>query len=195
MKKLLYKIVFFAASFIAAATTLNAKANADVHTTDRFNEMTIHTTITYNYTNYSAFAVDAGPVIKAYLSVKEALAGDQVAAAAASAGILAEALGRLEKQTTAAPAKKVFEKEGRSAVKSAQSIAKSRDIQLQRAAFKALSDHVYNLVKAVGTSTTLYLDYCPMAKASWLSDKKAISNPYYGKSMLTCGVVKGTLEP
>jgi len=41
---------------------------------------------------------------------------------------------------------------------------------------------------------TVYLEFCPMAddnKGSfWLSYDKVISNPFFGKSMLTCGEVK-----
>jgi hypothetical protein len=32
-----------------------------------------------------------------------------------------------------------------------------------------------------------------MKKASWLSNDKAIKNPYYGSAMLTCGNVKTIL--
>jgi Cu(I)/Ag(I) efflux system membrane fusion protein len=41
---------------------------------------------------------------------------------------------------------------------------------------------------------TLYVLHCPMANsnkgADWLSNSKEIKNPFYGKSMLTCGEVK-----
>jgi len=40
----------------------------------------------------------------------------------------------------------------------------------------------------------VYVQYCPMADSSWLSDESKIANPYYGKSMLTCGNVKSTLK-
>ncbi|RYF82932.1 MAG: DUF3347 domain-containing protein, partial [Chitinophagaceae bacterium] len=36
--------------------------------------------------------------------------------------------------------------------------------------------------------------YCPMKKALWLSNEKAIKNPYYGSAMLTCGKVTETIE-
>ncbi|HNK84737.1 MAG TPA: mercury transporter, partial [Flavobacteriales bacterium] len=41
----------------------------------------------------------------------------------------------------------------------------------------------------------IYLDHCPMYNggADWLSREKAIKNPYYGSSMLTCGSVKETI--
>ncbi|RYG53246.1 MAG: DUF3347 domain-containing protein [Chitinophagaceae bacterium] len=40
----------------------------------------------------------------------------------------------------------------------------------------------------------VYLQYCPMAKASWLSNENEIRNPYYGTAMLTCGEVKKTFK-
>jgi Cu(I)/Ag(I) efflux system membrane fusion protein len=40
----------------------------------------------------------------------------------------------------------------------------------------------------------LYVFYCPMKKANWLDDANTVKNPYYGKSMLTCGSVKKTIN-
>ena len=44
----------------------------------------------------------------------------------------------------------------------------------------------------------LYIQHCPMADenkgADWLSMEKEILNPYFGKSMLTCGEVTGTIK-
>jgi hypothetical protein len=40
----------------------------------------------------------------------------------------------------------------------------------------------------------VYVQYCPMADGSWLSDEKQIVNPYYGKSMLSCGSVKSEIK-
>jgi iron complex transport system permease protein len=37
---------------------------------------------------------------------------------------------------------------------------------------------------------TYHEAYCPMVKASWLQTEKNITNPYMGKAMLTCGVLK-----
>jgi len=34
-----------------------------------------------------------------------------------------------------------------------------------------------------------------MKKAVWLSNEKAIKNPYYGSQMLTCGKVVETINP
>ena len=40
----------------------------------------------------------------------------------------------------------------------------------------------------------LYYDYCPMAKAYWVSEEGNIVNPYLGQAMPTCGSVKDTLK-
>jgi hypothetical protein len=44
----------------------------------------------------------------------------------------------------------------------------------------------------------IYLQYCPMAfdnaGASWLSEDKAILNPYFGDEMLTCGMTTEVLH-
>ena len=142
----------------------------------------------YTYTNAT---LDANSVVKAYLSLKDALVAGQKSQAAEAGKRLATALTSWEKQLD----KKVFAKDGKEALNKAVAIGNATDITAQRTSFKDLSTHLYALLKASGTTTTLYWDYCPMAKANWLSDKKEIENPYYGKTMLNCGSVKETLEP
>src|SRR3546814_18963815 len=53
------------------------------------------------------------------------------------------------------------------------------NIKHQREHFQGLSEDIYDLAKAFGASQTLYVDYCPMAKATWLSEVKDIKNPYF----------------
>jgi hypothetical protein len=52
-----------------------------------------------------------------------------------------------------------------------------------------LSDAVIAAAKAEGWKDLpgMKVAYCPMAKRSWIQKEDAIRNPYYGKSMLTCG--------
>jgi hypothetical protein len=61
-----------------------------------------------------------------------------------------------------------------------------------------LSKDMYDLVKAFGAGQTLYKDFCPMYNdnkgAIWLSESKEIKNPYYGKSMSSCGSMKEELK-
>jgi hypothetical protein len=75
-------------------------------------------------------------------------------------------------------------------------IAESKDIKNQRDYFVNFSDNMATVAKSVKlTDQLIYQAYCPMKKAVWLSNEKAIKNPYFGNAMLTCGEVTATLTP
>ena len=81
----------------------------------------------------------------------------------------------------------------------ATKISAATDIEVQRAAYAALSNDMVTLIKKTGLkSGALYIDHCPMAMkdkgADWLSESKEIKNPYLGSKMMTCGEVKETLQ-
>lgn len=75
--------------------------------------------------------------------------------------------------------------------KQAETLAKARDLATVREAFKPLSD---SLIKCLADNNvpkgTYYEVYCPMAGASWLQASKDVKNPYMGKAMSSCGVIK-----
>ena len=74
-------------------------------------------------------------------------------------------------------------------------IGESTSIDHQREHFASLSDDMYAVIKVFKPANTiLYYDYCPMKKKYWLSQSKAIANPYYGDDMPDCGKVKETLK-
>lgn len=80
----------------------------------------------------------------------------------------------------------------------AKAIHSTDDVEVQRKAFKALSERMYELASSNKLEfNTLYKQYCPMAfddtGAYWLSDSKEIRNPYFGDKMLKCGRVEETL--
>lgn len=82
---------------------------------------------------------------------------------------------------------------------SIEAIRANEDIERQRKAFSALTDHLYKSVKAFGLDGDhAYYTYCPMAfnneGAYWLSDEEKVSNPYFGDKMLRCGQVKEKLQ-
>jgi len=80
-------------------------------------------------------------------------------------------------------------------LKDATSISETKDIKKQREHFANLSNNMATLAKSVKLSTEpIYQAYCPMKKANWLSNDKAIKNPYYGSAMLTCGKVVETIN-
>ena len=80
-------------------------------------------------------------------------------------------------------------------LKDATPISETKDIKVQREHFSNLSNNMASLAKSVKLTTEpIYQAYCPMKKANWLSNDKAIKNPYYGSSMLTCGKVVETIN-
>ena len=126
-------------------------------------------------------------LLTTYYSLKDALVGSNANAAATAAQDFVMAVNAVDKETV--------KDETRSALlKDANDIAQSKDLNTQRQKFANLSSTMYSLAKTVKLSADpVYLQYCPMKKASWLSSNKAIKNPYYGSAMLTCGSVKETL--
>jgi hypothetical protein len=78
----------------------------------------------------------------------------------------------------------------------AEKIETAKDISKQREYFAGLSSDLFLLVKTLKLpGETIYLQYCPMKNSYWLSNNAAIRNPYYGKSMLSCGNIKETITP
>jgi hypothetical protein len=80
---------------------------------------------------------------------------------------------------------------GTKIVATADALSSTSDLAAARAAFSALSDAVVaysEKTKAAGDG--VHTMFCPMANKQWMQKGEKISNPYYGKSMLTCGEKK-----
>lgn len=134
--------------------------------------------------------------LESYFTVKNALVDSNVETASSAAGTLVERLAAVDdtKLTTAQNA--VWTKRAVALKKDASHINKNKEITHQREHFETLSINMYAVIKAIAAnSADVYLHYCPMRKASWMSDSKEVRNPYYGKKMLDCGEVKATLKP
>lgn len=127
-------------------------------------------------------------LLAVYYDIKDALvAGDANTAALRSAAFI--------KTLGAAEYKAIPEIDNKSLVKDAGKIAETKDLKKQGELFTTLSTNMIAIAKKVKLSNNLiYQAYCPMKKASWLSNEKAIKNPYYGSSMLNCGEVTGTIQ-
>lgn len=134
-------------------------------------------------------------VVTHYLHLKNALASDDSKEAAAAGGQLHTALASLGKLTMNEAQKKAYANISMAAEENAEHIAENTGkIEHQREHFQSLSVGIYELVNVFGTPQTLYKDYCPTAKAVWISEFKEIKkNPYMGSSMPNCGSVKDTL--
>lgn len=126
-------------------------------------------------------------LLDSYYNLKDALVGSNAKAAATSAEEFIKAVNAADKE--------ILKEDSRNALlNDAGVISKTNDIKVQREKFASLSTNMYTLAKTVKLSTEpVYQQYCPMKKASWLSNNKAVKNPYYGNAMLTCGSIKETL--
>jgi Cu(I)/Ag(I) efflux system membrane fusion protein len=114
-----------------------------------------------------------------YIKAQAALVQDSLAAVTHAGSAMTKALpGATSKSLPPAVASQ------------AESLAKAKDLDSARAAFKQLSDSLIEFAKAHNATETYHIAYCPMAKASWLQTGTTIMNPYFGKAMPHCGQLK-----
>lgn len=151
-----------------------------------------------NQTVTVAEVINTGPlkeIIGSYLQLKNDLASDNAANAAEVGKVLAAVFKDFDKSSLTPAQKKTYEDVEADAIENSEHISESSgDIAHQREHFDLLSGDVYELVQTFGSGQDLYWDFCPMYKNGkggyWLSETKDIHNPYYGKEMPTCGVIK-----
>lgn len=73
----------------------------------------------------------------------------------------------------------------------AAALSAAADLGAARAAFGTLSDAVVAYSeKAKAAGAGVHTMYCPMASKQWMQKGEKVSNPYYGKAMLSCGEKK-----
>lgn len=141
--------------------------------------------VALSFLSVISYAQSTAPALTAYYGVKDALVATDGAKAKTSATALVTALNKVDAAKLSATDKKALA----TAKSEAATIAKTTDVAAQREQFETLSANMITLVKATKPAKA-FVQYCPMVKASWLSDSKAVKNPYYGDKMLTCGSVK-----
>ncbi|WP_158305511.1 DUF3347 domain-containing protein [Opitutus terrae] len=106
------------------------------------------------------------------MKIADALAADNLAAARAAATALTDYAG-------VAGQKQIAEQ--------ALDISKAADIAAARGRFKSLTLAIEPLAAGVDGYTVMT---CAMAKADWVQASGDVKNPYFGKSMLSCGEPK-----
>lgn len=123
-----------------------------------------------------------------YIVIKNALASDDADQTSKAALNFIKTAGTVD-------AKLLSEGNINSLRKDASAISDSRNIQKQREYFYNLSDNMIAIAKKFRLAdSSVYIQYCPMADGSWLSNEKKIVNPYYGSQMLSCGSVKSEIK-
>jgi hypothetical protein len=73
----------------------------------------------------------------------------------------------------------------------AAALSGAADLGAARAAFGTLSDAVVAYSEKTKTAGAgVHTMYCPMVSKQWMQKGETVSNPYYGKAMLSCGEKK-----
>ncbi len=133
-------------------------------------------------------------VYDAYFTVKDALIKSDAKLTSAKAKDLLTAITAVKMDKLKTDEHTVWMKVVKKLSADAKSISTTADLKKQRETFKSLSKNTYELIKVSKSGEVVYKQYCPMADADWLSKEKAVKNPYYGSSMLTCGNVVETIK-
>ena len=115
-------------------------------------------------------------VIDPYLKIQQALADDRMDGVKENAGSIATAATAL-----GAPAMKIDT--------SALQLASAAEIDDARAKFGDLSVALDTYMTGLKLTPPegVKVAFCPMVHKPWLTASATIDNPYYGKSMSTCG--------
>jgi len=134
-------------------------------------------------------------ITAAYLNVKNALAAGNGTVAESKAKELFDALSAQPDNGLKPDQKKLFDSYLDKLKYDSRHISETNAVEHQREHFASLSKNLYEVLKGLKLNTsTIYMEYCPMKKAYWLSESSAIKNPYYNdKMMTTCGRVAATL--
>ena len=126
------------------------------------------------------------PVLASYLAIQDQLSRDSLDGIGAAAAALAQAAARLDPSSVSDEHATHYKDIAANLQRSAESVAKARDLGAAREAFKQLSQPM------AMWATMSHFDgvdvlFCSMAKASWLQKHGEVRNPYYGASDLHCG--------
>jgi hypothetical protein len=115
-------------------------------------------------------------VLDPYLKIQAALSDDRMDGVKANAGEVATAATAL-----GAPAMKIDT--------AAVQLASAAEIEDAREKFGTLSEAIDTYMTGLKLKPPegVKVAFCPMVHKPWLQTASAIDNPYYGKSMLSCG--------
>lgn len=134
-------------------------------------------------------------ILRQYLDLKNQLVESNGANAQKLATALHGKIEGLAAQALSEKEAKAFTSLKEALGKQAKELSSQSDLAKQRVTFAGLSQSMIDLFKIVSVKeSSLYVDYCPMKKAYWLSTEKTIRNPYYGNAMLSCGSIKETIK-
>ncbi|WP_443945263.1 DUF3347 domain-containing protein [Pedobacter sp. AW1-32] len=133
-------------------------------------------------------------VLTGYYDVKNALASDKKDVAIDKVKVLTEKVNAVPHNELSADQHKIWMEQASIIKSKAAELAGTNDIKVQRKAFELISSAMIKTIRNIKfNNNTVYVQHCPMAKASWLNEKENIENPYYGSMMFECGDVSETI--
>ncbi|HAH36042.1 MAG TPA: efflux RND transporter periplasmic adaptor subunit [Algoriphagus sp.] len=145
----------------------------------------------------SAFRDQITQIADAYFRVKNGLVSDQLNQSQKDLTEVKKAVSQVDMKLVEGKAHDSWMKVQAQLNAAVGNMDKASSIDEARKGFSTLSEAVLEMTELFGLNKeAVYKDYCPMAfgnqGAFWLSERKDITNPYFGASMLTCGEVKQT---
>ncbi len=146
------------------------------------------------------FRVQIRAVVEKYLSLHEALAGDDIGLAVRAAKSTIESMSKVDMSLLSGEPHNVWMARSTKMSKALDTIQKAVGIDAARKAFETLSNELIAVVEQFGIpeNQKLYRIHCPMAfnnkGTDWLQADKEIRNPYFGASMLKCGEIVKTIS-
>jgi Cu(I)/Ag(I) efflux system membrane fusion protein len=139
------------------------------------------------------------PLFENYFTMKAALVNDDYEKAKAAGKELNGSLAKMNRDLFKGEANDIWMQPSASLKNNTININQLEDIKKVRENFIRISNAMIAIAESFGpTPKLIYVQHCPMANSSkgadWLSKEKEILNPYYGKSMLSCGENTRTIQ-
>lgn len=139
------------------------------------------------------------PIFENYLELKDELTNDNLEAAKKSGNNLLKSVENVNMALFTGESHNIWMGLSTELKTSLEHLGHFKTLEELRKAFLQVSNSIINLESTFNPNDKpLYVLHCPMANnnkgADWLSASKEVRNPYYGKSMLTCGEVSKELK-
>lgn len=139
------------------------------------------------------FKIALGKVYEGYTLIQAALAQDDLPKAKEALSSMHAILHMMPKDGLDATAKAYWDSTEADIMAALHPMSAAESIDSVRIHFMDFSLTLAGVVEKIGLSgdSPVYRFHCPMANdnrgADWLQKDREIQNPYFGKSMLTCG--------
>jgi Cu(I)/Ag(I) efflux system membrane fusion protein len=142
---------------------------------------------------------ELSPLLVSYLALKDALVADDFKKAKLKSGEMKMAFSKINMTVFKGEAHGVWMTYSNKLEKALLKATKAKNLEELRESFIGVSDHMIGVFQTVGKiNKPLFIEHCPMANnnkgADWISLDREIRNPYFGKSMISCGEVKKEIK-